>query len=203
MNFSVDNSGDDQPSSQLDIYHEAITPQVQDELLSESNLGLGNYDDAEMWQQVESFRDGIFADEAFGRILTDRAIDETKRELALEGFRFEFGEDDLEDIDEDGWTDLDDEERDRRDRRRYIEERGEQIWGALPEELRYRTLVEVTGFEKQWIPPHWRMLMMRHEASRSRDARTLDNVFGRVSRIEKDDTSDVPDSRLDKLRGDN
>lgn len=203
MNFSVDNSGDDQPSSQLDIYHEAITPQVQDELLSESNLGLGNYDDAEMWQQVESFRDGIFADEAFGRILTDRAIDETKRELALDGFRFEFGEDDLEDIDEDGWTDLDDEERDRRDRRRYIEERGEQIWGALPEELRYRTLVEVTGFEKQWIPPHWRMLMMRHEASRSRDARTLDNVFGRVSRIEKDDTSDVPDSRLDKLRGDN
>ncbi len=197
--FSMpDTDGQQRASSQIDIYSDAISSTVDDELLENINLGLGNYSDAEYWQQVDSFKQGMFADTAFGRRLENRAIEETKTEMALEGWSY-YDEHEDEVVTEDGWEDLSDEEKAEKDRRRYLEQRKEEIWGQLNDRERFDALVEVTGFSEEWTPPQWRLMMMRHEASRSKDGRLIDNIFGRVKEV-KGSTSDLARKRLEQQR---
>lgn len=163
---ATDKRSEKGPSNQLDLWSKAIDPTEADEFLSESNLGLGNYGDKEYWQQVESFKKGLYADAAFSRVLIERAIDETKTALA-----------------EDEWQDVDGDNRQNYDRRRYLETRGEEIWESLSESEKALALEEKTGLTRKWTSPFHRMLMMRHESSRSKDARLMDNLFGRVKEV--------------------
>lgn len=173
--FSVkDKEGHAGPSSSLDIYDEAVKPSADDEFLDSSNLGLGYYETKEYWLQVESFRKGLYADAAFSRTLIERSISETKHFLGREK-----------------WENLPDGKREEYDRRRYIDIKGEEIWEQLDEAQKFETLGEVTGITSDWRPPFWRMMMMRHEASRSRGARLLDNLFGRVSEFKSDGDDDA------------
>ncbi|WP_225334254.1 hypothetical protein [Halomicrobium urmianum] len=187
---------DGRPRDGLDVYGKAIDSSEVDEFLDDNNLGLGYYEDGERWQQVESYRYGMFGASAFGDRIIDRAVEETKRKLALEGEAF---------YDEraetpraiEGWEDLDEDDREEKDRRRFIERKGEEIWKALSDEQRREALETATGVDQRWTPPHWRMVAVRHETSRSRGARLLDNLFGResVKRI-MDETEDKGRSLL-------
>jgi len=157
------------PNSELDIYQDAIDSTVEDEgLLGRIKLGLGYYDDSEYWQQVDSYRSGMFGHDAFATKIIDRAIEETKTELAISGVTVHSG-DGSERLK--GWEDLDDDEKDDHDRRKFIETRREQFWDRIPEKAQEDAVLEVTGIGSEWTPPHWEMMMMRHEASRSRGAR--------------------------------
>jgi len=176
----------DRPSSDLDLYDKAVDPPLSDDFLNSNNLGLGNYSDGEMWQQVESFRMGLFADAAFSDKLDARRIEETQRQLALEGYAYI--NDDGQRKEFSGWADLTERSQANKDRRRYIEERGEEIWETLPEERQYQATIECTGMPN-WMPPHLRMVLMRHEASRSKGGRTQDNLFGRVKKVIGDKSS--------------
>lgn len=180
-----------EPSSktELDVYDKALRSPGVDGFLESENLGLGYYDDAERWQQIESYRFGLFGDRVFGEPLIDRAIDETKRQLAVKGKRF-YDSESAAPASLTGWEELSDDEkqdlkRERVDKRRFIEQQGEEIWKSLTDRQRKEAIEIATGMDRKWTPPQWRMLMARHETSRSRGARLLDNVFGRekVNRV--------------------
>ncbi|MGZ0745731.1 hypothetical protein [Haloparvum sp. AD34] len=202
-----DTDSKDAPASQLDIYQQAVDSTVDDDLIEDLLLGLGNYSDAEHWQQVESFRQAVYSDGAFASAIGELAIEETMHRIAKDGWHEEIeagadGRKTVYDIDYTGWHELDDEEQAVTDRRRWITEHAEKIWEDLPAQLRVHALIEHAGTTGDWKPPQLRMLMMRHESSRSRGARLIDNLFGRVSVNEVvGENSDEKASKLrDKLR---
>lgn len=184
----TDKARDDRPSSSIDIYDQAVrSAATDDEFLNANNLGLGNYSDAEYWQQVEAFGKGLFADAAFARRLIDRATTRTKRKLADEGWRYvtENGATELS-----GWQDRTNPSMPKRE---YLDTRGEEIWDALPEDQQIAAMEQHAGVERYWRPPFWRMLLARHEMSRSRGSRLLDNVFGRVNEQKHEVEGDAAD----------
>jgi hypothetical protein len=165
------NSGD-RPHSELDLYSRAI----DESTFPGANLGFGYYTDAEYYQQAQQYKYGMFADAAFGRALTERAVKDAKHGLAADGWSYTTEEQKYE---FEGWRHLSDDDQADEDRRRYFERRGTKIWDQLPKHQRQQALVEYAGVLQDWEPPQWQMLKMRHDASRSRDARLLDNLFGR------------------------
>lgn len=193
------------PQDQLDLYQEVVDSTAVDPFLDEQNLGLGNYTSKEMWQQVESYKNGLYAAAGFRRLLTERAKSETETRLAIEGWEVTIagtkytwpGWDELSEekrreiwFDEEEAGGLAQSSEERFDRRRWIDRRGEKVLTEL-HELRdeetntypaIEALKTLSGWEDQWEPAHNRMMMMRHESSRSRGAQLLDNVFGRVKR---------------------
>lgn len=175
---------DSGPTSELDIYQDAVDSTVDDEgLLSRTKLGLGYYSDREYWQQVDSYRAGMFGHDAFADRMITRAVEETKTELAVSGIGFKSGGKEYQ---FQGWDDLSDDQKEKQDRRRWIEAQREEIWENLPEGIQETAVVEVTGISSEWTPPQWKMMMMRHESSRSRGARLIDNLFGRIEEIRAD-----------------
>lgn len=187
------------PRDELDLYDTAIDAAGDDEFLRGNKLGLGNYSDKEMWQQVESFGIGLYALSAFETKLERRQIEETKLAMAHEA-----------------WNDLDEDEREQKDKRRFIEREKKEQWQSLaPEDksigdaedrlevMAERQAEEIqkrTGQPPGWTPPHLRMLLMRHEASRSRGARLMDNLFGRVQEIFKSGDDDADGINLRDAR---
>lgn len=96
-------------------------------------------------------------------------------------------------------------------RRAYIREHMDEVWAALEcdrddvdEETReYLTtqnrilaLQENAGIARDWKPPQHRTMDFKHEASRSRGARLMDNAFGRVQRYETDSNAEELQRRL-------
>jgi len=169
------------PGSMLEIYMHALKNSTGDDFLDSINLGVGNYTDGMYWQQVESFRNGLYADAAMTEAIIERAKLQTQRRM-VDAI---FDDEDARilrhvDFDEPG---------EGASRQEYFDEHIEDIWQGLgvdKEGEQYTTsqhqayLVHIaTGLELDWTPPHWRMLKARHEASRSKNARMIDNLFGR------------------------
>lgn len=209
-----DKRGGQGPTSMLEVYMHALDSPVGDDFLDQSNLGLGNYGTKEYWQQIQSFRNGLYADAGMARRIIDRAIYETKRKMAGDAFDrpkqisfkhpnpdsyikalIEQHDIELEEkMDEDetiavlrsqSWV-----------RQSYIEEFQDEIWQDLGDEeismvsKQTEMVTRYTGLTTNWVPPHWRMLKMRHEASRSKGARLIDNLFERVREV-KDTTMET------------
>jgi len=193
-------NGTRQPRDQLDLYNSVVDSTAVDPFLDRQNLGLGNYKEREMWQQVESYRHGLYASAAFRRLIDERATEQTKREIAIDGYEYTIP-DTTQQRTMKGWAEMTPEERREKwekelrhsedepfDRRRWIERHGEQLFEQLQkdthEEARRfpatEAIKEIAGHSGTWDPAHNRMLMARHETSRSRGAQLLDNVFGRV-----------------------
>lgn len=181
-------------SSQIDLYDDAVKSTVDDETLEGNNLGLGNYDANDRYQQMEGYKRGLFADRALGSNIRDRAVHETKRQFALEGHSHWIeakadvyivgGWNELTESErQDEWDDLTGDEDIELTRANWIERQGERVWGELDDEQRAESLRDFAGFESDWKPPQWRMMLTRHETSRSKGAHLLDNLFQRVSEV--------------------
>lgn len=174
------NGNDRTPGSMLEVYMHALASRTGDDFLDTVNLGIGNYSEAEYWQQVSAFRRGLYADSA----MTEKLMRKAKREALRKVVEAVFDDRDravLANISnlpekEDGQT-----------KSGYYDEHAEDIWRNLgspeddysPTEHKAWLVSETTGIPRDWTPPHWRMLKMRHEASRSKEARLIDNLFGR------------------------
>jgi len=193
--FGIETSeGGDKPSSELDLYDHALSANVDDEFLSENNFGLGNYTGDEMWQQVESFKRGMYAEQAFVRRLLERAIHQTMVSLGLRGGSFYDERESVQDVRQfDGWRDLDEEERAKKNRREWVLEKGREVWETLPENCKREALDERAGVSSTWTPPHFRMMQVRHETGRSRDASTMEIVFTDMEKkeIKTSDTNEA------------
>jgi hypothetical protein len=186
----ADKTSDARPSRPVEVYSDATEPTASDdEFLANNNLGLGNYTRKEYYQQVDAYKKGEFADAAFGR----RIIRLGKRQTQLA-------------LGRQAWADLDAEERARicdpdrgecAGRREWIRAEGRRRWDdgpgigeydlsrvddidGLRETLRWNAFAEETDISKNWQSPFRRMLLMRHEGSRSIGSRLLDNLFGRI-----------------------
>lgn len=183
---SPDKQARDGPTDSLDIYGEA-SDTADDELLESANLGFGNYSEGMMWQQVESFKDALFADAAFARLLVGRCIEQTQRRLGEEAW--------AEEVVESGADESN------HDRREYIDRRGTEIWKELSEQQRRDAMEKHYGVGYEWRPPHWRMMMARHESSRGRNAHLLDNLFGRIKKKIVDDSGGGRGGQLPRLGG--
>jgi len=176
-------TADDDPRDPIQLYNRVIGPAIPDKFLERFNPGLGNHKRREYYQNVEAFFHGTYADAAFSEPIQDLAVIETKRSLGVEGVTWE--DDNGKVQTEPGWNQLTDEEQaEKLSRRAYVEERGEQLWDQFSPAYKDALIRERTSYDGRFIPPHYRMIMMRTEASKSIDARVLDNVFGRVSRQE-------------------
>ena len=198
------------PNDELDLLDEVANESVNDDFLSEQNLGVGNYSSREMYQQIQSFQHGLFSESAFGELLYARAIEDTQVTLAKEGWRYiDPREQEVRKID--GWEEMSKQRRreiweddlqqngEQMTKRRWLERRGEKVFQSLiearsHESRRYparEAMDELAGWDGDWQSPHFRMIMARHETSRSRDARLLDNVFGRIKKtIQETDRDD-------------
>lgn len=197
--FTVDGTSDgDRPTSEIGVLAEAVRPSSDDEFLTDTNLGLGNYDDEKYYRQVKAFRMGLFADASFSRRLLEHAIEDAKRGLALEGCEVTDKDGNVV-HDFDGWEDLDEEDLPE-SKVNWVEEQGDEIWKAIPERVQLEALSRHAGVTRQWTPPQWRLLMMRHEASRSLDARLIDNLFGRIKVFKGDKEAAEKKRLLERLR---
>jgi len=162
----------------LEVYLRALDGDTNDEFLDDVNFGVGNYTDAEYWQQVESFRRGAFAESAMTREIIERAREETKHSIVDAIYDNPDQAAILE-----GVTYTAPSEMDRND---YYDEHADDIWESLgtanmaAPEHRAVLVHEATDIAKDWTPPHWRMMKARHELSQSKGARALDNLFDRV-----------------------
>lgn len=167
------------PSSMLEVYMYAIDSPVGDDFLDQSSLGLGNYNYREYWQQIHGFKQGLYADTAMSRRLLRRAVEEAKRSFARDVFN--------------GQSNFAGPPTDEYDHQSYVDEYKEQLWEELGEtreqkiEKQIELLEKYTGINRKWVPPHWRMLKMKHEASRSKGARLIDNLFERVQEVKQHD----------------
>jgi len=176
---------------ELDMYERVLQSSDANPLLQDTNLGLGNYDKSFLWQQIESYRKGLFAWVAFGRVLTRRAIHETKMKLGYEGINYY--DDDVEEVFyARPLDDADDKGQHEYPRTKYegdgelptpeweiAKQRGEDIWqslGRIDEAMTRKQWVAVakkTGLDDDFQPLFWDMVSGRHEASRSKDAELL------------------------------
>lgn len=178
----------DKPSRMLEIYMAALNGETGEPLLDRINLGTGNYTTAEYWQQVDSFRAGMFAESALVRKIMERARHEAKEAMVDAIWEGRHGSGLLKHVD---FVDPDDSECETREE--YFDEYSDLIWEGLgtegfpPSEHRAYVVHQATGIPMDWEPPHWRMMKMRHEASQSKGARALDNLFSRVKEFRGQD----------------
>lgn len=161
-------------------------------ILEHVNLGQGNYAESDYWQQIRSYRRGLYVYTAYNSMITGRAIRETKYRLGKEGYNAVYDEtaadvEVMEPADPVPLDELDVDEITPEDsRRRQIMKRGEAIWEKLgePDEVlshaQAAAMMEKTGVGMDWMPISWKMVVGRHEASRSRDAELLRDVFTSV-----------------------
>lgn len=191
------------PNDELDLMSDVANATVDDDFLQRQNLGVGNYSNKEMYQQVKSFRAGVFSDSAFARLLHDRAIKETQTGLAKEGWSYLApNKDEPTVVTYDGWSEQSEQKRreiwveqldgegETMSRSKWLDRRGKQIFEELIKSRDIETgrspareaMNELAGWDGNWTPPHYRMLEARHETSRSRGARLMDNVFQRVKK---------------------
>ncbi len=186
-NMNADVPGQQQQphaDSMLEVYLRVLEGETNDPFLDEINLGSGYYDAKEYWLQVESFRQGLFAEAGMVRVVMERARLETKQAIVDAIFNRPNSED-LKGID---YPDPDEVELSQEE---YFEEYAQQIWEGLgweeegwsKHQHQAILVARSTGISQDWVPPHWRMLKMRHKASQSKDARAVDNLFGRVREV--------------------
>jgi hypothetical protein len=191
------------PGSMLELYMHAMENGTTDDFLDAVNLGIGNYTDAEYWQQMEAFKNGMFADSSMTQKVVERAKLETQRRIVDAVVEGRDGARVLRQIDYEEPPDYGPGGPDVSDRREYFDKHIRNIWEGLgyvtedgeqiSKQAHQAWLIKtVTGLDENWVPPHWRMLMARHEGSRSKEARLIDNIFGRPPEPDAQPVEDFP-----------
>jgi len=177
-----------------DVYQQVLGSGSSNPLLRDADLGQGNYDDEYLWQQIRSYRKGLYAWIAFGNTLTERKIYETKMQLGRDGYNAFYDE---READVQVWGPLDEGEIPAdRSRWNVVKERGEEIWQRLGEpdvmlsQKQLSAIQSKTGLSQEWMPIFWDLVSGRHEVSRSRDAELLRDLMTGVQHLREEGTDD-------------
>lgn len=175
---------------ELGLQEEILRSSEGNPLLRETNLGLGKYDDDYKWQQVRSYRKGLYAWIAFGRVLTDRKLFETKFKLGRDGYNpiYDEREMDVQQFDPLEESDVDDEE----STWSAAIERGREIWQRLGDptepisDEQLAAVMQKTGIVEEWQPLFWELVAGRHEVSRSEDAELLRDALTGIKHLREE-----------------
>lgn len=175
---------------ELGLQEQILSGSESNPLLRDTNLGLGKYDDDYKWQQVRSYRKGLFAWIAFGRVLTKRKLYETKYKLGRDGFNsiydsssmdvrtFEPLDDSDVSEDESTWS--------------AALELGRKRWQRLGEpdqvlsDQQLSAIMSKTGISDEWKPLFWELVSGRHEVSRSDEAELLRDALTGIKHLRDD-----------------
>lgn len=170
---------------EYDVQQELIRKSFGNPLLSRTNLGTGHYSERFLWQQIRSYRKGLFASIAFQQTISKRAVYQTKLALGREGFsHYNESKNDVE-----HWDGLDEQPKTDSDGAPTSSwtdelERGEDIWESLGEakavmsEKQIAAIMRKTNIEPDgFLPIFWQMVSGRHDASKSKDAELLRDIF--------------------------
>jgi len=175
---------------EADVYQQVLGSGTSNPLLRDADLGQGNYDDEYLWQQIRSYRKGLYAWIAFGNVLTERKIYETKMQLGDEGYNAFYDE---SESDVQVWGALDEDDiPDDRSRWNVVKERGEEIWQRLGEpdvmlsQKQLSAIQSKTGLSQEWMPIFWELVSGRHEVSRSKDAELLRDLMTGVKHLREE-----------------
>jgi hypothetical protein len=180
---------------ELGLQEEILSASQSNPLLNETNLGLGKYDDDYKWQQVRSYRKGLYAWIAFGRVLEQRQLYETKLKLGRDGYNPVYDESDgtvrtwapLGESDYDGAT---------QSSWSAALERGREIWQRLgsPDEVitaeQVAAVAAKTSITEDWKPLFWELVAGRHEVSRSEDAELLRDALTGIKELRNTEESE-------------
>lgn len=203
----------DAPDSGLEYRQRIVSPQTDDDFLSENNLGLGVYGSQEYWQQVENFSQLIYAEAAFQDYLFWLAESVTRRRVSKHGFSYSYvgpngdpKEDDLE-----PWDDLEnDEKRDLGRLPDYAKEllskateaQAELIdtterlidarYDEMPTRAKLQAIRQFTAYDVSKRVPQGRIIMGRHEMSRSKEGRLIDAATTDSKEIVRDERPQGP-----------
>jgi len=170
-----------QVRDELGLQEQILKSGGSNPLLDSTNLGLGKYDDDYKWQQVRSYRKGLYAWVAFGQALEKRKLYETKIKLGRDGYNPYYDEGDVR-----VWNALDEDDvGDDESSWNAALERGREIWQRLgdPQEIitaeQVAAVASKTSIDDEWQPLFWELVAGRHEVSRSEDAELLrDSLTG-------------------------
>lgn len=78
-----------------------------------------------------------------------------------------------------------------------------RLWTEFSDQERLNEVRRRTGV-KDWVPPHWRILMMAQDISRSQDAELVRGITGRVQEKKIEGTTEKDKKRgIARLRGSN
>lgn len=198
--------GKQQPRNEQEQISSVLASSDINEILSEVNAGLGNYDDGLLFQQEEDYRKALIAITSFQSLIVKRQIEDTKRKLGREGLRYVYDEKKQE---AKNWQRFEDSNyvlNDRESTWTAERRRGEEIWEYLgdPEEpiteKQHAAIVKVTGLEPgQWTPMFADMFAGRHEMSRSRGAELIRLFLGKMFSF-KGDGEDAEKAKQGILR---
>jgi len=180
---------------------EEVVGQVLDspdgEIFDGSAFGLGNYDEKLYWQQVRGFRKAFATYQMFGPELRERAIIETQRSLAVSGHKSLDHNDEMvkmppyedkpaEEKADSKWADTDADAV-------TLSEYGREIWAELdnPEadglsDEQQKAMRDHTGVSGRFVSVFESLEDMRHEGSRSKGARLVDNVLTAAQTLRDD-----------------
>lgn len=192
-----DGSTIDQPRDSLDMTAKVLEGPKANALLEETNLGLGNYDEDYLWQQIRSFRKGLFASIAFSGYLWRTARRQTLMALGRDGFEF-FDEERGQRIrfkPAAGQYDDYESQLETQSSWQIDLNRGREIWeqlGNWREPLSEKQLAAVlkkTDYDGDWLPIYWQMVSGRHEASRSKDAELIRDVLTSINEVRGQETA--------------
>jgi len=182
------------PSDELDMAGDILKQSEANPLLQQTNLGQGNYDEDYLWQQVRSYRKGLFTYIAFSGVLSKRAIYETKVKLAREGFSH--WNEQKNEVEE--WNPVDESSGDDDKSIWTVERRrGEEIWDALSDnrtplsQKQAAALLEKTELSEEFMPIFWQMASGRHEVSRSKDAELIRDFLTSINEVRSDAGGDI------------
>lgn len=155
------------PASELDAIDSVVNESSNDVAFDDINFGVGVYSNSEYWQQAESFKKGMYERKAFRRKIMSRAVWEAKRGEVR-----------------DEWDSLDEDAREREygSFSAYVDAEGDRIWAELSDDQKSNALEQHAGISQDWTPNHWRMAYARHELSRSKGGRLLDDFFGVIQK---------------------
>lgn len=191
MEDFTDTKGSSGPSSELEYRDGIVGPQTDDEMLRDNNLGLGVYSEQEYWQQIDNFQQYLYAAAAFEENLIKRSIYIARRAIAREGFTFHGRNDDgaqeMQRVA--AWDDL---EPDKREEYGDIETYSHASWDSMGDQGQLQAVRKFTDYDPAKRLPQARLLLARHEMSRSKEGRLVDRALGDYHRVEEEDNTAPP-----------
>jgi hypothetical protein len=182
----------EQVLDELGLQEEILSSSESNPLLKDTNLGLGKYDDDYRWQQVRSYRKGLYAWIAFGNVLTKREFYETKVKLGAEGWHSVYDDDEMTVRTWESWDEAEGKHAEVGDEESTWTaklRRGRHIWKLLGDPERVITRDQIaavqqkTGIVDDWKPLFWELVAGRHEVSRSVDAELLRDALTGIKEI--------------------
>jgi len=176
---------------ELGLQEQILSSSESNPLLRETNLGLGKYDTDYKWQQVRSYRKGLYAWIAFGRVLSKRQVYETIIKLGGEGYNsiYDVENDEFHAFDAIEESDVREDESTWNAKLRLGRDRWQRL--GHPEEIltddQIAAMHEKTGIVEEWKPLFWELVAGRHEVSRSDDAELLRDALNGIKELRQHD----------------